>query len=228
MAFRTPFTATSSRTLVCPRGGRRGAWRMTSAPRVRSPGSWCAPTCPQQSPGTAALSRSRGSGKLLIHLNGEMSEWLKEHAWKACVGETLPRVRIPLSPPSISSADKTGEVPERSNGAVSKTVDRATGPWVRIPPSPPFVFTGGRASLTPLPSVDYLTGFVPIERAAPDGPAVPRSMTSISKKAAHSETDLSAQQSPAQADARLPGAHAHPSRPGGDRPAAPQGTPSPE
>jgi hypothetical protein len=31
-----------------------------------------------------------------------MSEWLKEHAWKACVGETLPRVRIPLSPP-ISS-----------------------------------------------------------------------------------------------------------------------------
>src|SRR6266853_800748 len=29
-----------------------------------------------------------------------MSEWLKEHAWKACVGETLPRVRIPLSPPT--------------------------------------------------------------------------------------------------------------------------------
>ena len=29
-----------------------------------------------------------------------MSEWLKEHAWKACVGETLPRVRIPLSPPN--------------------------------------------------------------------------------------------------------------------------------
>src|SRR5687768_3504198 len=28
-----------------------------------------------------------------------MSEWLKEHAWKACVGETLPWVRIPLSPP---------------------------------------------------------------------------------------------------------------------------------
>ena len=27
-------------------------------------------------------------------LLGEMSEWLKEHAWKACVGETLPWVRI--------------------------------------------------------------------------------------------------------------------------------------
>src|SRR5882672_6223723 len=40
-----------------------------------------------------------------------MSEWLKEHAWKACVGETLPRVRIPLSPPvhfhCFSSAFRT-------------------------------------------------------------------------------------------------------------------------
>ena len=30
---------------------------------------------------------------------GEVSEWLKEHAWKACVRETVPRVRIPPSPP---------------------------------------------------------------------------------------------------------------------------------
>src|SRR6476619_1304183 len=35
-----------------------------------------------------------------------MSEWLKEHAWKACVGEILPRVRIPLSPP-ISADSET-------------------------------------------------------------------------------------------------------------------------
>src|ERR1051326_3055248 len=33
---------------------------------------------------------------------GEVSEWLKEHAWKACVGETLPWVRIPLSPPTFA------------------------------------------------------------------------------------------------------------------------------
>jgi hypothetical protein len=39
-----------------------------------------------------------------FHLNGEMSEWLKEHAWKACVGETLPWVRIPLSPPTFAHA----------------------------------------------------------------------------------------------------------------------------
>lgn len=30
---------------------------------------------------------------------GEVSEWSKVHAWKACVGETSPRVRIPPSPP---------------------------------------------------------------------------------------------------------------------------------
>src|SRR5690625_286160 len=32
----------------------------------------------------------------------------------------------------------SGEVPERSNGAVSKTVDPLRGPGVRIPPSPPY------------------------------------------------------------------------------------------
>ncbi len=29
---------------------------------------------------------------------GEMSEWSKVHAWKACVLERVPGVRIPLSP----------------------------------------------------------------------------------------------------------------------------------
>ncbi len=30
-----------------------------------------------------------------------MAEWLKAHAWKACIGETLSWVRIPFSPPQI-------------------------------------------------------------------------------------------------------------------------------
>src|SRR5260370_35240888 len=34
-----------------------------------------------------------------------MAEWLKAHAWKACIGETLSRVRIPLSPPVVYSVD---------------------------------------------------------------------------------------------------------------------------
>src|SRR4051812_15352573 len=32
-----------------------------------------------------------------------MAEWLKAHAWKACVRETVPWVRIPLSPPSCQN-----------------------------------------------------------------------------------------------------------------------------
>ena len=35
---------------------------------------------------------------LLINF-GEMAEWFKAHAWKACKGETLSWVRIPFSPP---------------------------------------------------------------------------------------------------------------------------------
>ena len=31
--------------------------------------------------------------------SGEVAEWLKAHAWKACKRETVSRVRIPLSPP---------------------------------------------------------------------------------------------------------------------------------
>ncbi len=30
---------------------------------------------------------------------GEVSEWLKEHAWKVCIRESVSRVRTPLSPP---------------------------------------------------------------------------------------------------------------------------------
>ena len=32
---------------------------------------------------------------------GEVSEWFKEHAWKACVRLRVPRVRIPPSPPHL-------------------------------------------------------------------------------------------------------------------------------
>ncbi len=30
---------------------------------------------------------------------GQVAEWLKAHAWKACLGASLTRVRIPLCPP---------------------------------------------------------------------------------------------------------------------------------
>jgi len=40
---------------------------------------------------------------MLVTPPGEMAEWLKAHAWKACLEETLTWVRIPLSPPVLNS-----------------------------------------------------------------------------------------------------------------------------
>ena len=40
----------------------------------------------------------------------------------------------------MSSDSRCGEVPEWSNGAVSKTVEGASLPRVRIPVSPPYMF----------------------------------------------------------------------------------------
>ena len=35
-----------------------------------------------------------------INFFGEVAEWLKAHAWKACKGAILSWVRIPFSPPN--------------------------------------------------------------------------------------------------------------------------------
>ena len=40
---------------------------------------------------------------LIKAISGELAEWLKAHAWKACIGATLSWVRIPFSPPIIES-----------------------------------------------------------------------------------------------------------------------------
>ena len=39
---------------------------------------------------------------------GGMAEWLKAHAWKACIRETVSWVRIPLPPPEIAFAAVRG------------------------------------------------------------------------------------------------------------------------
>ncbi len=52
-----------------------------------------------------------------------MAEWLKAHAWKACLGETLTRVRIPLSPPDSGVGFAC---PGFQNGE-RMSVDAATG-----------------------------------------------------------------------------------------------------
>ena len=42
---------------------------------------------------------------------GKLSEWLMEHAWKACAPERVPRVRIPHFPPNSSVAQLEEQLP---------------------------------------------------------------------------------------------------------------------
>ena len=73
-----------------------------------------------------------------------MSEWSIEHAWKACVGETLPRVRIPLSPPiklfydftiprlhQVSTLLQAHRLIEQTNRAVERRGTQVHGPLCR-------------------------------------------------------------------------------------------------
>ncbi len=71
--------------------------------------------------GSAGLGRCRrlrvqaAVGFAVDGNQGEVSEWFKEHAWKACVSVfPAPWVRIPPSPPSARSAD--GGIGRRRRG----------------------------------------------------------------------------------------------------------------
>jgi hypothetical protein len=44
---------------------------------------------------------------------GGMAEWLKAHAWKACIRETVSWVRIPLPPPSLLRNPFSGDSQRR-------------------------------------------------------------------------------------------------------------------
>ena len=65
-------------------------------------------------------------------------------------GHFFPRKPLRFNPHRSKSpahhTRKRGEVPEWSNGAVSKTVEPARVPWVRIPPSPPLRNNGGHSA----------------------------------------------------------------------------------
>src|SRR3954466_6938899 len=78
--------------------------RLVSTP----PGPSASPDAVQRS---LPLSKSGAHSKVLCAIqNGEVAEWLKAHAWKACLGETLTRVRIPPSPPYSQAS--TSEDPQ--------------------------------------------------------------------------------------------------------------------
>ena len=75
-----------------------------------------------------------------------MSEWLKEHAWKACVGETLPWVRIPLSPPAPSPAARSPAARVVSRRRATRCFARRA--WHESPaPDPCGSVAGGSSAL---------------------------------------------------------------------------------
>src|SRR6266478_1703620 len=77
--------------------------------------------------------------------SGEMAEWLKAHAWKACVRETVPWVRIPLSPPFLRHSSPQYPIVRNYRKATEEFRDFALiprascsfSPWVRRRVLPP-------------------------------------------------------------------------------------------
>ncbi len=45
-----------------------------------------------------------------LQIYGDVSEWLKEHAWKVCIWETVSRVRISPSPQKSKRPDNSGRL----------------------------------------------------------------------------------------------------------------------
>ena len=97
LLIRTPVALTLPTALGC----NETAFRLAEEYRSGRNG-------PDSKSGCPVKSRARGFESHLLRIDpGEVSEWLKEHAWKACVRGTVPRVRIPPSPPPTYLVDIT-------------------------------------------------------------------------------------------------------------------------
>ena len=48
-------------------------------------------------------------------IDGQVAEWLKAHAWKVCIRETVSRVRIPPCPPFLFPRDEAQPRPLEKN-----------------------------------------------------------------------------------------------------------------
>src|SRR2546430_812571 len=70
---------------------------------ARADGSGCAAAGSGQLRGARRFVARRRGAILRAQARGGMAEWLKAHAWKACIRETVSWVRIPLPPPTPRS-----------------------------------------------------------------------------------------------------------------------------
>jgi hypothetical protein len=116
--------------------------RISAAYGRRKAPRWCALARGDRVPGYVKFRKSD-------HTQGEMAEWLKAHAWKACLGETLTWVRIPLSPPANPlSYNSLGKC--RSRLITAQIADKAES----CPPGPegPMILERLCTGLSPHPS----------------------------------------------------------------------------
>lgn len=73
----------------------------------------------------------------MIILRGSVSEWFKEHAWKACVRATVPEVRILSLPPGSKKEDPLGVLffassSEDARGSISSINHKVRSGNIRI------------------------------------------------------------------------------------------------
>ena len=87
--------------------------------------------------------RPAGAARSAFHECGEMAEWLKAHAWKACIGETLSRVRIPVSPPESRGRSRKAEISVRVRPCAAAALAAFSPKWTSAQHGPlPRVFGG--------------------------------------------------------------------------------------
>ena len=80
------------------------------------------------------------SSSLRKEITGELSEWFMEHAWKACVLERVPRVRIPHSPQKYKIMEAIYSYYTRRETSIETTLmllqdlltERLTPEWRKI------------------------------------------------------------------------------------------------
>ncbi len=77
----------------------------------------------------------RPGGRIRHH--GEVAEWSNVRDWKSRVPETVPRVRIPPSPPSFASAQRTRRMPSEASTQEGPMHPGNTAPDGTASPSPP-------------------------------------------------------------------------------------------
>src|SRR5437764_458939 len=98
-------------------------------------------------PHCASGGRSLPSAAPRKNGHGGVAEWLKAHAWRACIRATVSRVRIPLPPPpkililpnflSLCRRRKSSRVSAALRGAIGQVGARDRFLTVATPQTPP-------------------------------------------------------------------------------------------